>query len=183
MPAADPPPSSPENRVPDSNDIYDADALARELMMPTGEPVAAVIGACLLLGMIWFASGHAVGSHSAHPAARGRPFRRLTPMGILLAYFVWVVSTLAVIATVWIGVADSGVDRLHLQRATAMQRSFDASVMAENDTATAATKAKPDVPHAVTGPRRAAPRLSRRQRRNFDPRLALRANPPLFDGN
>ena len=69
MPAADPPPPSRENRVHDSNDIYDADALARELMMPTGEPVAAVIGACLLLGMIWFASGHAVGSHLAHPAA------------------------------------------------------------------------------------------------------------------
>jgi hypothetical protein len=47
------------NAVSDSRDLYDAKALARELMMPTGEPAAAVIGACLLLGMIWFfASGH-----------------------------------------------------------------------------------------------------------------------------
>ena len=103
-------------------------------------------------------------------------------MGILLAYFVWVVSTLAVIATAWIGVADSGVDRLHLQRATSIQRSFDASFMAADDDDTATAKAKPDAPHAVTGAHRAAARLTRRHR-NFEPRVALRANPPPFDGH
>ena len=104
-------------------------------------------------------------------------------MGILLAYFVWVVSTLAVIATAWIGVADSGVDRLHLQRATSIQRSFDASFMAEDDDDTAAAK-------ATAGTRR-APSPARTRRgvawrdgsRNLEPRVALRANPPPFDGH
>lgn len=58
-----------------SNDHYDANALARELMMPTGEPVAAVISACLLLGMIWFAGafGHdAAGAKATHTTTAPR---------------------------------------------------------------------------------------------------------------
>lgn len=52
--------------VHDSIDGYDANDLARDLMMPTGEPAAAVIGACLLLGMIWLvASGHLASGHLA----------------------------------------------------------------------------------------------------------------------
>lgn len=78
MPASvDPSPSSAANpnhtlnTVSDSDDVYDARAMARELMMPTGEPAAAVIGACLLLGMIWFvASGHFNGgAPPAHAAS------------------------------------------------------------------------------------------------------------------
>lgn len=44
-------------------------------MMPTGESGAAVIGACLILGMIWFvASGHFAGtSQVPHSAMAGRP--------------------------------------------------------------------------------------------------------------
>lgn len=55
----------------DSDDIYDARHIARELLMPTGEPAAAVIGACLLLGMIWFfAVGHFnAGAPPAHAAS------------------------------------------------------------------------------------------------------------------
>lgn len=60
--------------VHDSIDGYDANDLARDLMMPTGEPAAAVIGACLLLGMIWLVAsgGHlATGGRAgaAHTAA------------------------------------------------------------------------------------------------------------------
>jgi hypothetical protein len=60
---------SQSNAVNDSDDVFDSDALARELMMPTGEPVAAVIGACLLVGFVFFAGafGHfAGGSHATH---------------------------------------------------------------------------------------------------------------------
>jgi hypothetical protein len=66
---------SDSNDIYHSNDIYDSNDLARDLMMPTGEPAAAVIGACLLLGMIWFAaSGHlatrgGAGTVAAHTAA------------------------------------------------------------------------------------------------------------------
>jgi len=56
-----------------SNDMYDSSDLARDLMMPTGESAAAVIAACLLLGMIWFAaSGHlatGTAAGAAHTAA------------------------------------------------------------------------------------------------------------------
>ncbi|MFY9695054.1 MAG: hypothetical protein WA776_09530 [Xanthobacteraceae bacterium] len=96
-------------------------------------------------------------------------------MGILLAYFVWVVGTLAVIATAWIGVADSDAARLHLQHAATIQRSYDASFIAEdsgNTPATASAKAA----HAVA-------RLPGRQRPSFNRRVALRANPPPFDGH
>lgn len=63
------------NAVDESSDLYDPDDLARELMMPTGEPVAAVIGACLLLGMVFFfaASGHLRGSLQPTHAAAARP--------------------------------------------------------------------------------------------------------------
>lgn len=60
---------SQSNAADDSDDAFDSSALARELMMPTGEPVAAVIGACLLAGFVFFAGafGHfAGGSHAAH---------------------------------------------------------------------------------------------------------------------
>ncbi|MGC1780542.1 MAG: hypothetical protein WBB34_21615 [Xanthobacteraceae bacterium] len=51
---------------------YNPSAVARDLMMPTGEAAVAVIGACLLLGMVWFvgASGHfAASANTAHTAA------------------------------------------------------------------------------------------------------------------
>ncbi|MGC2122032.1 MAG: hypothetical protein WA652_04185, partial [Xanthobacteraceae bacterium] len=35
---------------------YDPDQIRRELMMPAGEPAAALIGGCLLLGFVWFAT-------------------------------------------------------------------------------------------------------------------------------
>ena len=59
----------------DLNDIYDSKDVARELMMPAGEPAVAVIGACLLLGMVWFlGSGHFTGGFPpAHAAAAARP--------------------------------------------------------------------------------------------------------------
>jgi hypothetical protein len=59
----------------DLNDSYDSKDLARELMMPTGEPAVAVIGACLLLGMVWFlGSGHFTGAFApTHAAAAARP--------------------------------------------------------------------------------------------------------------
>ena len=73
MPATSPPSHSNDGTGPD--DVFDSNAVARELMMPTGEPVAAVIGACLLLGMIWFAGafGFAGGAKPAHSAAAPRP--------------------------------------------------------------------------------------------------------------
>lgn len=51
---------------------YNPSAVARDLMMPTGEAAVAVIGACLLLGMVLFAgaSGHfAAVPKTAHTAA------------------------------------------------------------------------------------------------------------------
>ena len=105
-------------------------------------------------------------------------------MTILLAYFVWVVGMLAVIATAWIGVANSGLARLHLHRAsTTMQQSYDASFMAEasGNTPPRATAAAKAQAHA-TG-RHAARRLPARQRPSLDRRVALRASPPPFDGH
>ncbi len=58
-----------------SNDPYDSNALARELMMPTGEPAAAVIGACLLVGLVFFAGAFGYlpgGLHTTHGAASER---------------------------------------------------------------------------------------------------------------
>ncbi len=52
-------------------------------------------------------------------------------MTILLAYFLWVISTLAVIVTVWIGVADSGMARVQPRQVPAMQQSLDAALQAE----------------------------------------------------
>ena len=102
-------------------------------------------------------------------------------MGILVAYFVWVVGTLAIIVTAWIGVADSGAERLHLQRATLIQQSYDASVMAEDDTRPAArvAAAKPRTAHADT--RRVVGRLAARHGANR--RVALRFSPPTDDGH
>lgn len=102
-------------------------------------------------------------------------------MGILVAYFVWVVGTLGIIVTAWIGVADSGAERLHLQRATLIQQSYDASVIAEDNTrpATSVAAAKPQAAHADT--RRVAARLSARHGANR--RVALRLNPPTDDGH
>jgi hypothetical protein len=75
MPPVDDPHAYNPNAVSDSNDIYDSRDLARDLMMPTGEPAVAVIGACLLLGMVWFlGSGHFTGaSQPTHAAAATRP--------------------------------------------------------------------------------------------------------------
>ncbi len=102
-------------------------------------------------------------------------------MGILIAYFVWVVGTLAIIVTAWVGVADSGAERLHFQRATLIQQSYDASFMAEGNTRPAASvaAAKPQAPHADT--RRVAARLPGRHGSNR--RVALRFNPPTDDGH
>ena len=74
MPASDESSASHPFTVYDSNDFYDSNELAGELMMPTGEPAAAVIGACLLLGMIWFfASGHFNGGAQATHAVTAEP--------------------------------------------------------------------------------------------------------------
>lgn len=52
-------PAPDKNSADNPDDILNANDLARELMMPVGEPAAAVIAACLLLGMVWVvASGH-----------------------------------------------------------------------------------------------------------------------------
>ena len=75
MSAPDKSPASFSPDVYSSNDFYNSNALARELMMPTGEPVAALIGACLLVGFVFFtgAFGHfAGGSHAAHGPASER---------------------------------------------------------------------------------------------------------------
>jgi hypothetical protein len=124
-------------------------------------------------------------------------------MGILLGYFLWVTSMLAIIVTAWIGVADSGVERVHLPRA-ATGRSYDASFMAANNIAPAAT---PRAQTAAASDRRAEARMpgsvaantgaaaaERRPGRHVTARLnrslgagprvaALRANPPPFDGH
>ncbi len=102
-------------------------------------------------------------------------------MGILIAYFAWVVGTLAVIVTAWVGFADSGAERLHLQRATLIQQSYDASFMAEDDTRPAATvaAARPQTAHADA--RRVAARPSARHGSNG--RVALRFSPPTDDGH
>jgi hypothetical protein len=57
----------------------DANDLARELLMPTGEPAVAVFAAALLLGMIWFAGafGHDGRGVQAMHAAAPRPSLRL----------------------------------------------------------------------------------------------------------
>jgi hypothetical protein len=68
-------PASIANDVSSSPDFCDSNALARELMMPTGEPVAAVIGACLLVGFVFFAGAFGPfggGSHATHGAASER---------------------------------------------------------------------------------------------------------------
>lgn len=112
-------------------------------------------------------------------------------MGILIAYFVFIASTLAVIVTSWIGVADSGVAGLHLQRASAIQQSYDTSVMAEDpgDTPAAVTaKAAARNSAAEHGPvarLHARAHLARRRARDFgtDPHLALRGTPPPDDGH
>jgi len=116
-------------------------------------------------------------------------------MGILIAYFFFIASTLAVIVTGWIGVADSGVASLHLQRATAIERSYDSSgydssVMAENSDdggAAPAAKAKARAPQGVASlrPRHRRPRLAARLDHGLgaDPRVALRGAPSPDDGH
>jgi hypothetical protein len=62
--------------APDESSTYNPNALARDLMMPTGEPAAAVIAALALLGMVWFAaSGHPANSAkaAAQSAAAAEP--------------------------------------------------------------------------------------------------------------
>ena len=62
--------------APDDDSTYNPNALARDLMMPTGEPAAAVIAALALLGMVWFAaSGHlaSAATATAHRAAAAQP--------------------------------------------------------------------------------------------------------------
>jgi len=60
--------------APDDFSDYNPSDVARDLMMPTGEPAAAVIAACLLLGMIWVAaSGHFSGGAAAPHVAAARP--------------------------------------------------------------------------------------------------------------
>ncbi len=120
-------------------------------------------------------------------------------MGILVAYFLWVTSMLAIIVTAWIGVADSGVERVHLQRA-ATGRSYEASFMAANDIDPAATartpttsdrRAKTQLLGSVAANTHAPAAVERRPGRHATaplnrsfaagPRVALRANPPPFD--
>ncbi len=75
MAADDQPPASIANDGFSSSDFYDSNALARELMMPTGEPAAALIGACLLVGLVFFAGAFGQlggGSHATHAAASER---------------------------------------------------------------------------------------------------------------
>ena len=123
-------------------------------------------------------------------------------MGILLAYFLWVTGMLAIIVTAWIGVADSGVERVHLRRA-AIGRSYDAAFTAENGspaaTARAQTAAARDrrgdarMPESAAANTRAQLPAERRSGRRVasqlgrslgaGPRVALRANPPPFDGH
>jgi hypothetical protein len=124
-------------------------------------------------------------------------------MGILLGYFLWVTSMLAIIVTAWIGVAVSGVERVHLRRA-ATGRSYDAAFMAANDIAPAATpraqtaaandrRAEARMPGSVAANTGAPAAAERRPGRHVaarlnralgaGPRVALRANPPPFDGH
>lgn len=83
MSAVNESPTSLPSAVNDFDDEYDPNKLARELMMPAGEPAAAVIGACLLLGMIWFvASGHFFGgSQALHAASAERAVPTLNANG------------------------------------------------------------------------------------------------------
>ncbi len=124
-------------------------------------------------------------------------------MGILLAYFLWVTGMLAIIVTAWIGVADSGVERVHLRRA-AIGRSYDAAFTAENGSAPAATaraqtaaardrRGDARMPESAAANTRAQLPAERRSGRRVasqlgrslgaGPRVALRANPPPFDGH
>jgi uncharacterized membrane protein len=109
-------------------------------------------------------------------------------MAILIAYFFFIASTLAVIVTGWIGVADSGVAGLHLQHVTAIQHSYDSSVMAENSDdagAAPAAKAKASAPHGVASvrPQHRRPRLTARlgHEPGAEPQVALRGAPPPDD--
>lgn len=107
-------------------------------------------------------------------------------MGILIAYFAFVASTLAVIVTAWIGVADSGIERVHLQRATAIQHSYDASVMADNGAdgrpaPAAAAKTAAKIHEPRHSERHALARVLNRH--PYDPRVAWRLNPPTDDGH
>jgi hypothetical protein len=118
-------------------------------------------------------------------------------MAVLIAYFAFVVSTLAVIVTAWIGVAESGAERMHLQRASAIQHSYDASFMADDSgdtgSATAATATAKAPPAAATAanakPQHWRAHLARRlpsqpnQRLGADPHIALRGLPPPDDGH
>ncbi len=66
---------SPAISVSDEPSFYSPDAVARDLMMPAGEPAGALIAAGLLLGMIWFAGAYgdgAGGSKATHAAATAR---------------------------------------------------------------------------------------------------------------
>ena len=57
--------------VPDESSLYNPERVARDLMMPTGEPAVALLGACLLVALVFFAGayGHAGGAKTATHAA------------------------------------------------------------------------------------------------------------------
>jgi hypothetical protein len=113
-------------------------------------------------------------------------------MGILIAYFVFIASTLAVIVTSWIGVADSGAAGLHLQRVRATQQSYDTSVMVEDPgatsppaTATTASARSNESEHGPGAKLHARAHLAAGRGHDFvaDPRLALRGTPPPDGGH
>jgi len=135
--------------VPDEPSFYNPDAVARDLMMPTGEPAVALIAAGLLVALVFFigAFGHPGGAAPADAA-----------MAILLAYFAFVAGTLAVIVAAWVGVGDSAATRLHAPSTGTFQQSYDAFVTAKDSAA----------PEAVATRKSHAPRtadLRARQRR------------------
>jgi hypothetical protein len=111
-------------------------------------------------------------------------------MGILIAYFVFIASTLAVIVTSWIGVADSGAGGLHLQRA-AIQKSYDTSVGAEDfgdtppTTTPKVTARNSTMEHGGLAKLHARAHLAARRAHDSsaDPHLALRATPLPDDGH
>lgn len=92
-------------------------------------------------------------------------------MGILLAYFAFIASTLAVIVTAWIGIAESGAERMHLPHASVIQQSYDASFMAEDS---GDTPAQPAAAAKVKGPQTALSSPAPRSRAHVVSRLRQR---------
>lgn len=111
-------------------------------------------------------------------------------MGILIAYFIFIASTLAVIVTSWVGIADSGVAGLHLQRPSAIQQSYDTSVMAEDSGNTPTTDRTATALRSGVSQHRADVRpharahLARRSHGiGADPHLALGGKPLPDEGH